>query len=222
MSGNPTTTPPSNVVPMPTNWPGPMFMPKSWPQPPSCFSELASLNACYDSIQMMEQILSKVITDLVTNNTAVQTAIVEAIAKSGSNVPLIGVTNGTDATPGQVGEWFFFTVNGSITGTAAQIAMQSVTLQPGDWDIWASLDASVFVTSMQFNVTSPLPAGMSDNMFSIIAQPTGVTEAVVVESNSSRLLCSVPTLVPFQLEFNTTGAGSAGTYGFTVKARRRR
>jgi len=224
MSGNPTTTPaPTNVVPMPTAWPGPMFNPggRSWPTPPSCFSELAGLNACYDSIQMMEQILAKVVCDLATNNAAFAQCLVEAIAKSGSNVPLIGVTNGADAQPGQVGEWFLQTNTVPITGVAGQTAMTSFTMQPGDWDVWAEVNNSVFVSSEQFQL-SPPPAGMSDNMTTILA-PGGLQEAVTLVSATARLLTSVPVLMPFQMIFNNIGTpGPAGNAIFTLKARRAR
>jgi hypothetical protein len=211
---------PSNVVPMPTNWPGPMFNPagRSWPQPPSCFSELAALNACYDSVQMMEQILSKVITDLVQTNTAVQQAIVEAIAASGSNVPLIGVTNGSDAQPGQVGQWQETDQTGAITGALAQTVTTSITLPAGDWDLWGLLTSSTIVTDAQFRVPQPLPAGMSGDLYSYIAVPGGAE--ISVPSTTVRVLTAVPVLIPFTLIFNTISAGTAGTYEFATKARR--
>jgi hypothetical protein len=222
MSGNP-SVPPNNVVPMPTNWPGPSFNPggRSWPSPPSCFSELAAMNACYDSVQMMEQILAKVMTDLVTNNTAVQQAIVEAIAASGSNVPLIGVTNGSDAQPGQVGEWFFQQQNITVTGVQSQTTMVSVTLQPGDWDFWAEMAVGVFVNDVQF-VLSPAPAGVSDNQQAILATAPGTVEAIWLVGPTSRLSSSVPVLLPYQVMFNTLAAASAGGATMIFKARRRR
>jgi len=217
MSGNPTTQP-SNVVPMPTNWPGPSFMPKSWPQPPSCFSELAALNACYDSIQMMNQILSKVITDLVTNDPAVQKAIVEAIAASGSNVPLIGVTNGQDAQPGQVGEFFappavpFAVPSGNST--------QSITtgvLQPGDWDLWSDAAPGGPVQVLYFGL-NPIPAGFTGNGGGYSESSGGAANATL--GLPTRALISVPTLLAW--EITTQSATAVTGSNFYVFARRRR
>jgi len=227
MSGNP--SPPSNVVPMPTNWPGPMFMPKSWPQPPSCFSELASLNACYDSIQMMNQILAKVITDLVTNDKAVQTAIVEAIAASGSNVPLIGVTNGQDAQPGQVGEFIYMpqTATYPATVTTTQVITLG-TVPPGDWDILTWFSTNDFTGGVEF-IQSAVPGGYTPpGIFGVnltVGTPSdpnafgGVTFGI-----PGRALTSVPTLLAFSLTTNVLADASASSTSgqLTAFLRRRR
>lgn len=226
MSGNPTT--PSNVVPMPTNWPGPSFMPKTWPMSgPSCFSELASLNACYDSIQMMNQILAKVITDLVTNDKAVQAAIVEAIAASGSNVPLIGVTNGSDAQPGQVGEFVSF--NQAVTYPAGVANTQVVTmgvLQPGDWDVWSTAGVYGFGGATQF-ILDPQPAGFSSQLQgSLLLPQTGVTGTAGswIIGVMARASISAPTLIAMQFISNMFGDSAATSTSATllVFARRRR
>jgi hypothetical protein len=164
-----TTPPPSNVI-TPAQWQGPPWAmnpmwPSTpppgvppWPQPPSCFSELAQLNQCYNSVQMMEAILAKVMTDLVTNNTAVQQAIVAAIAASGSNVPLIGVTNGSNAQPGQVGEFLIFT-NPSIPIPASQVlgaTYPTLTLTPGDWDVWAWCESNYVIEGLAIELSSPV------------------------------------------------------------------
>jgi len=220
MSGNP-TPPPSNVVPMPTNWPGPMFNPgaRSWPTPPSCFSELAGLNACYDSVQMMEQILAKVVCDLATNNAAFAQCLVEAIAKSGSNVPLIGVTNGTDAQPGQVGEFVLFNQSVAFaTGTNTQFINMG-TLQPGDWDLWSWLSpGSVVLTNVGFNL-SPAIAGFSN----LLGGASWAAGANAAQSTVIGTMCrgSISAATPLVFTM-TTEATAAGTAAFQVEARRAR
>jgi|SRR5215472_5404964 len=217
MSGNPSPPPaPSNVVPMPTNWPGPMFQPKSWPQPPSCFSQLASLNACYDSIQMMEQILSKVITDLVTNDPAVQQAIVEAIAKSGSNVPLIGVTNGSSAQPGQVGEVLTGTANMSLVAGNQTLNVAPMTLPPGDWDVQAYAEIAVLCDGASFVTTfTPVVGQLGGWLF------TSTTySGIEVVSPVAQVSIAVPTLLTFAVTVNAVTAAGNGT--LNVLARRRR
>jgi len=223
MSGNPTTLPaPTNVVPMPTNWPGPMFNPgaRPWPQSPSCFSELAGLNACYDSVQMMEQILAKVVCDLATNNAAFAQCLVEAIAKSGSNVPLIGVTNGADAQPGQVGEYVSFasaTINIPTAANSQTVTLG--TLQPGDWDMWLTTTQLSQVHDMGLYLASQ--PGFAVPIASIFMGSGG--EIIQLVTSTSRGLVSVPTLIAVNVITNQAGAGSAAsTTEVTFMARRRR
>jgi len=212
---------------MPTNWPGPMFQPKSWPQPPSCFSELAGLNACYDSIQMMEQILAKVVCDLATNNASFAQCLVEAIAKSGSNVPLIGVTNGTDAQPGQVGEFVEFNVNATYPATVPNTQTLSMgVLQPGDWDVYSFFGTLNATGGVVFQAL-PQPTGFSSNMYGVNIQLGTPADPNVfggqVFGEYARALISVPTLIAIQLQTNVTAsAASTSTTGYMVVSARRR
>jgi hypothetical protein len=217
------------VVPFPGA--GPMLTPppypnypagqSPWPQPPSCFSQLSALNACYDSVQMMEQILGKVMTDLVTNNVAVQQAIVEAIAKSGSNVPLIGVTNGSNAQPGQVGEYVLFQV--AVTYPAGTPNTQVVSmgvLQPGDWQCWGAFYvAGGLIGTSNFYLNGPPPpasvppVGFDTTMQGFILTSSSVNESLVV-GLQARANLSVPTLVSYGLLTNQIAdAGATATTG---------
>jgi len=225
MSGNPSTTPPSNVVPInpvaaPTNWPGPMFNPgaRPWPQSPSCFSELAGLNACYDSVQMMEQILAKVVCDLATNNAAFAQCLVEAIAKSGSSVPLIGVTNGSDAQPGQVGEFFAPpAVAFPVPAGNNTVNITTGVLQPGDWDLWSDAAPGGAVQVLYFSL-NPQPPGFSSNGGGYSESSGGAANATL--GLPTRALISVPTLLAWTI---TTQAATAVTgSNFYCYGRRRR
>ena len=218
----------SNVVAPQQWWPGgnwpmnPIWPPPQRPGavPPSCFSQLYALNQCYDDIAMMQQILAKVVCDLATNNKEFAQCLANGIAAAGASItPIVGVTDGSSAAPGIVGEWFYQQTTGPITGAAASTTMVSFTLQPGDCDVFAEIMCEVFVSSAQFAL-SPQPASMSDAMSAIIAVPGGV-EAVYLSGPLSRLSTNVPVLLPFQCEFNTVGTpGGAGTFIFTLKARR--
>jgi hypothetical protein len=230
MSGS---TPPSNVI-TPAQWQGPPWAMNPiwpsppppgvppWPQPPSCFSELAQLNQCYNSVQMMEAILAKVMTDLVTNNVAVQQAIVAAIAASGSNVPLIGVTNGSQAQPGQVGEVKLFEQVITTTGAIAQLLTVNMgNLTPGDWDVWAWAYYNTELGSVNFYL-QPVPTGFFYNMQAFHIDNPGILDDVVV-SPQVQGLTSVTVPLVFGFEFNQTGAVvTGGTCAFFVAARRRR
>jgi len=139
-------------------------------------------------------------------------------------VPLIGVTNGSDAQPGQVGEFHQFNVNGSYTA-APQTQMISVaTLQPGDWTVQAFCNFTGTTGGVFFSIpNSNYPAGLANNMSGFLADP-GTISNIQCIGVPSRALISVPTLFAFEIDTNTTNSGSAaaGTFAFFMVARRAR
>jgi hypothetical protein len=220
MSGNP-----SNVVPMSGSWPA-----QPWPPgavPPGCFSELARLNQCYNEVQMMEMILAKVVCDLATNNAQFQQCLAEGIAKSGSGVPILGVTDGSNAQPGQVGEWV------QTTAVAPVVANVSTTtncnlgvLQPGDWTCFATLQDFAWSQGNLFYL-APQPAGFSTDMFgSALAAAGGSAfgQANTIGGIPCRASLTVPTLVVFAVTTNyPAGAIQAGQEATMIfQARRSR
>jgi hypothetical protein len=214
-------TPP--VWPMPPGWPTPNYPAGNspWPQPPSCFSELAALNSCYNSIQMMEMILQKVICDMAANNPAFQKCLVDAIAASGSNVPLIGVTNGSDAQPGQVGEYIYTQTTLNLpavaSGATGTIVVPGVVVQPGDWDAGCFFLPTSSIQSVVFQL-NPVPVGVSNWMMG--EAWSGTTEDIQqVMGQPARILISVPTLMPFTITYGTALAQTA-IFGFYTRRAR--
>jgi hypothetical protein len=168
---------------------------------------LAQLNNCYNQVQMMEAILAKVMTDLVTNNTAVQQAIVEAIAASGSNVPLIGVTNGSNAQPGQVGEYIEVQNMVSVPTGYSQTP-QSFQLGAGDWlVIMMATPPGADVTNINYGLYPP-PAGASTALAGALSLVTGGPEYAYVVGTPGRCNFTAPTLLPFQFSVTATTATS--------------
>jgi hypothetical protein len=216
---------PSNVTPM---WGGGSAPP--WPPnsvPPGCFSELARLNQCYNEVQMMEMILSKVVCDLATNNAAFQQCLVDAIAKSGSNVPLIGVTNGSLAQPGQVGEYYQNEVTQTINLPASTTVTTQFTagiLPPGDWDIAYTIQPQGYPQVGEAHIGDPVPPGISDYLLTALAltgvAPTAGNGFVLVSSFAQANL-SVQTLIPINLQLYSGTAMSTSTQ-LIFRARRRR
>jgi hypothetical protein len=212
------TTPPAPTLP----WIPPQ-MPFGCPPgtPPSCFSELAALNACYNSVQMMEAILAKVMTDLVTNNKAVQDAIVAAIVASGSNVPLIGVTDGSNAQPGQVGEFISNQLSVNIPAAIQTIQVTALTIPAGDWDVWLSCEPLAHVNQLSFwlatippntFISNPLVASLLEMVVDISGIATGAY---------ARFSCN--TTQPLILNFYSDATGQvAQTANLYAEARRRR
>lgn len=208
----------SNVVP----WP----MPSGFPAgccPPG--GDMNALLQCYCDIQAATAFISKIVTDLAANDPAFQKALVDGIAASGSNLPLIGVTNGADAQPGQVGENIQIVVPPVSFPATGRVAfpVSIGVLQPGDWDYWMTAETDIAVSNLQY-ILSPFPAGFSDPLSSIITNIGSEPEIVIVVSTIGRALISVPTLVVANVTTNNVGAGGPGPGNVNLKftARRRR
>jgi hypothetical protein len=194
--------------------------------PPSCFSELAKLNQCYNEVQMMEYILSKIMIDLIQNNSAVIDAIIAEIQKSGSSVPIIGITNGQPAQPGQVGEYIQQYATGATSGAINQtFNIPGLIVQPGDWDMMASAFVDGWPTGIEIWI-NPTSAGMSNNMQAVTGiAPTQADSGggfLTIVSPRAQGLFSVPTLIPWTLIVNLLGAGIVGAYSFLFSLRRMR
>lgn len=210
----PTVWPPSNpsgtVIPFPLPWG------QSGCCPPG---GMDALMKCYCDLQQASAFIGQVMLDQINNNPAITEAIIAAIEKSGSTLPTIGVTNGSDAQPGQVGEWVDM-VNPVPFPTAQQtIPVTMGVLQPGDWTCYGFAIPTTEVTSVQF-LLNPVPAGFDSNMQ---AQAISTNEVSSLSAPVCRALISVPTLVVFQLTTNVGSPGSAaGTMYLTFAARRAR
>lgn len=218
----------SNIVPMPMPMPQGMSMPgqmmSSYPAGCCPPGDMSALLQCYCDIQAATAFISKVVTDLAANDPAFQKALVDGIAASGSNLPLIGVTNGSDAQPGQVGEFIDLsqTVNYPVTANTNQVVTMGI-LQPGDWDVWAWADCPGLVTGLNIDL-NPIPPGFSSGMqaFTIGIQSAS-PQAALITTPTVRATLSVPTLCVMNVLTNQVTAGPApGTIGLVLSARRRR
>src|SRR5262249_25324618 len=185
--------------------------------PPNCFSALAGLNQCFDEIKAMQDILVKVICDLAATNPDFQKCLADGIAASGSSLPTLGVTNGSPAPPGQVGEFISTTQAVPVTTALTHQFLQGAILQPGDWDVWAWASAPATATSMAF-LLSPTPTGLSNNMTGELNNPTTIAGATAI-GITARALISVPTLLVFDFAAQFPVAANAT---FSLEARRRR
>jgi len=189
------------------------------PQPPSCFSELARLGQCYDDVQQMKKILGKVITDLLKNDPTITQSIIDSIQQSGTSVPLLGVTDGSSAQPGQVGE----IIQGSATNVAFNPGGVSyvapLTLPPGDWNVQALME-----------VGSNAPSDFAGAIFqSSEASPSigwfilggALTEAGSTSAWFPSNVCPWSTATPTLISFGVTYIGtSTGEFNMWCYARR--
>lgn len=221
----------SNIVPMPKpTAPAPMAYP--WPMPSGGFPAgccppggMDALLQCYCDIQAATAFISKIVTDLAANDPAFQQALVDAIAKSGSNIPLTGVTNGSNAQPGQVGEHLFFAV-GAIPITVSQANKQTITMgvvQPGDWDLWAYLYTDISVEGLQYQLSPASTAGgvFSNLMTAFIGDLGSINMGAginfTMNTPVARLSTAVPVLVAFDLY---TWSATAGFCNLQLEGRR--
>lgn len=141
--------------------------------------------------------------------------------------PIKGVTDGSNAKPGEVGEF----VTGSATMNYAAYPSDTTSListlviAPGDWDIWAWVETSTPVGAAAFSL-SPLPAGMSNNMGGggVPASVSGTEEWLVNIGKAARGSFTVPTLLSFSVTVHQAinAALLAGSATLNVEARRRR
>ena len=132
--------------------------------------------------------------------------------------PIIGVVDGSDAKPGEVGEWHLFTQVIAVPVTYQVTPVGMGVVPPGDWDCSVFAEADVFVSALGFYLGPT--AGVSGAL-SALSTPVGGNLARV-NSSIARLLVSVPTLVVLNLESNNLAGGSAGNVTATLTARRMR
>lgn len=202
-----TTTPPPVPPPMPamSMMPGQMWWGGA---PPGCAPPGGSLMDCYWQIQGATQFISAIMIDAINNNPAVADAIVAALVESGSALPLIGVTNGADAQPGQVGEFVLLSQSINLaTGTNTQTVSLGI-LQPGDWAVWAYMNFGIEFISASY-VLSPQPAGFTYTLTAASASPTTTPQYQMVITPLGRALTSVPSPITFQVTTDVTTAGNA-------------
>lgn len=142
--------------------------------------------------------------------------------------PIVGVTDGSDAAPGQVGEYIHGTTSISYAAYP-QVTTTTATplvVQPGDWDLWISMQCTTQITGASFFL-SPQPTGMSNTMYGSLwtAIGTGAPESITISGMIARGSFSAPTLLPFSVTVSMAGDSSLTTPGtavLLVEGRRRR
>lgn len=140
--------------------------------------------------------------------------------------PRLGVTDGSVAAPGEIGEF----ITGSdilsypINTTGVTIGMLSpLVVPPGDWDLIANLETSTNTGTGAYFMVSPIPAGLSNNMvgwYGIGGTGPSTIAFQVMTGLPARGSFAVATALPFTVGIGTPPA--AGTATLLVAGRRRR
>ena len=103
---------------------------------------------------------------VVANNTQVQAGVASFNARQGAvtltpndvRAASVGVTDGSNAAAGQIGEYLTATGGGQGLTTVTPANTASLTLQPGDWEVWGfvgynmSVAASVLAVAINTSV----------------------------------------------------------------------
>lgn len=144
--------------------------------------------------------------------------------------PIIGVVDGSDAAPGQVGEFLtavgtFHYAAGATGGVGSTGTINLINMPPGDWDFTISASFTDLISSALF-LLNPFPVtGMSNEMFGLNGNFTSSMEAetVIIVGQSARGSFAVTTPLVFEVQVFQGAAGlPAGTMSLRIEARRRR
>lgn len=177
------------------------------------------LRSAWRDVKFLNKLIGDIINDMIENG----------IVAPGPNSPvqgpsggIPGVTDGSNAGPGQIGEFVSFSSAISYAVATGQTFNISLgVLAPGDWDLRSSLQFSTPFDGVSYYL-NPMPSGFSNAMFGELldAGSAGlISQYAVVVGMAARGSVSVPTLMPFTVNVNSSAAGQAT---LTIEARRMR
>lgn len=197
--------------------PGDPCNPGCAPAPPSCFSAVAKADACWDQSQALYNLVYKVVADVLQQNPG----LVPPPPPSAGSGPIRGVTDGSNANPGDVGEYIELSQNVNVPATPTQIPVSIGVLQPGDWDCFLWVIYNAPVTSGEFWL-NPQPPGFSNAMYTFSFTGTAFDPAwMTVQSSLGRANLTAPTLVAITLMSNYAGNAAAATTAQVIFQARR-
>lgn len=150
------------------------------------------------------------------------------VAVGGSSVPSKGVTDGSFAAPGMIGEVIEGTVSGNttlVTGNIVKINLSPLVLPPGDWTVMSNLimgGGQIFnVLYVQLNNTTGVIGAATNTI--IIVGDASFAENTYLPTAPVAISVAAATLLNWTVTLlNNQTATSNPTYDFVVWARRSR
>lgn len=189
--------------------------------PPGCPpGGMDGLIQCYDNLNNASAFIAQLMIDQINNNPAVAEAMTQALVKGGFALPLLGTTNGTPATPPQVGQYVQLSATLPYTATVTSAFLTLGTLPAGDWNCWLwATFTSTAITGAQYSL-NPLPAGFAANPFASNYAATWPGNAILF-SMVVEALTSADSLIVADTSVAAT-SGSSGVMTVNFAARRMR
>lgn len=180
---------------------------------------MAGLIQCYDNLNNASAFIAQLMIDQINNNPAVAEAMTQALVKGGFALPLLGTTNGTPATPPQVGQYVQLSATLDYTSTPAVANLSLGTLPAGDWLcwMWATFTS---VTSGAIYTLNPLPPGFAANPYATTNAAT-VPPQTILSSMPFEALTSADSLIVANTQVVAT-SGQSGTMTVNFAAKRTR
>lgn len=165
------------------------------------------LEECWDKVKATKELLKKMLADVLDENP-------ELLAKT---QPVFGVTDGSNALPGTVGEFVELHAPDIAFPTATTTSTAIAGILPaGDWAVQAYAYVSGAVTGAQFYL-DPQPPGVSDSMGAVLA--LSGQENITLVGPMVRASLSAATVLTFSATTNNEGPGAApGTMSVRVNA----
>lgn len=182
-------------------------------------ADLLALARCQDDVSNALELISKLMIDLINNDPNVAEAIIAAIEKSGSALPLLGTTNGTPATTPQVGQYIQLSGTLAYTATVTSALLSLGVLPPGDWDCWLWASFTSATAGAQYRL-NPLPAGFAADPAASSLSATWPGNAIL-SSMMVQALTAQQSLIVADTSVVAT-SGQSGTMTVNFAARRRR
>jgi hypothetical protein len=145
--------------------------------------------------------------------------------------PIIGVVDGSDAAPGEVGEFLTSLITYAYLGypTKNETTLTPINMPPGDWDLSASASFTTTTGSVLFELV-PIPTGMSNAMVGWIgdfgppgSMATDVEDLVLIgQIARGSFAVNTPLAFDVQVDQGTNTSLLGGTMTMRIEARRRR
>jgi hypothetical protein len=136
--------------------------------------------------------------------------------------PIIGVTDGSLALQGEVGEYLSGVLDYTTVSTANQtVIVAPLVLTPGDWDVEATWRTGFNIGGFKASLT-PQPIGVTSGMLAEFGVGTGVADigglsSFTIQSPRCQASVAVPTLLAFTVDVNAL-AGSTDQNGVVGQA----
>ena len=184
-----------------------------------CPPGMGGLQQCYDDLNNASAFLAQIFIDQLNNNPAVAQAMIEALTRFGYALPLVGVTNGTEAVPPQVGQYIQFTGTLPYTATPASALLSLGVLPPGDWNCWLWATFTTAISGAQYSL-NPLPAGFAANPFTSNFNVVWPQNAILSSMNVEALTAADSLIVADTSVAATSGQSGTMTVNFAAQRRR--